>query len=320
MLCPPRPTALEGRRVLASMPGDPQERDAEAGSENDLDTLEIVRTVADLRRRVGSWRRGGARIALVPTMGALHAGHVSLLALARLGADKVVASLFVNPAQFGPTEDFAAYPRDETADAERLRLAGCDLLFAPALDAMYPSNFATRVRVEGPTTTMEGALRPGHFEGVATVVAKLLIQCAPDVAVFGEKDFQQLAVIRRLVTDLDLPVQVLGAPIVRDADGLALSSRNAYLDDAQRQLAPALHRALAEAASSIAAGESISVAEAAATQAMLAAGFDAVDYVETRDPLTLSRLGPDAVAGPARLLAAARLGRTRLLDNLEVRT
>ena len=258
-------------------------------------------------------------MALVPTMGALHVGHLSLLALARRGADRVVASLFVNPAQFGPTEDFAAYPRDETADAERLRVAGCDLLFAPTVEAMYPPDFATHVRVDGLTITMEGALRPGHFEGVATVVAKLLIQCAPDIAVFGEKDFQQLAVIRRMVTDLDLPVQILGAPIVRDTDGLALSSRNAYLDHAQRQVAPALHRALVEAARSIAAGESISVAEAAARQGMLAAGFDAVDYVDTRDPVTLSRLGPDAVSGPARLLAAARIGRTRLLDNLEVR-
>lgn len=283
-----------------------------------MGTLEIVRTVADLRHRVASWRQDGACVALVPTMGALHAGHISLLTLARRQADKVVASVFVNPAQFAPDEDFAAYPRHEAADAEALDSAGCDLLFAPGIEAIYPPNFATRVQVDGLTEVMEGALRPGHFEGVATVVAKLLIQCAPDVAIFGEKDFQQLAVIRRLTLDLDLPVTIVGGPIVRAPDGLALSSRNAYLADGQRIVAPALHRALVEASAAMSIGKGIARAESIAREAILAAGFDTVDYVETRDPETLARSGPGALEAPARILAVARLGRTRLLDNVPV--
>ena len=278
----------------------------------------IVRSVADLRARVAAWRAEGARIALVPTMGALHAGHLSLIGLARSGADRVAASVFVNPTQFGPAEDFAAYPRDEAADAAMLGEAGCDLMYAPAMEAIYPAGFATRVSVEGLTDSMEGALRPGHFTGVATVVAKLLIQCAPDVAVFGEKDFQQLAVIRRLVTDLDLDVAIVGGPIVRAEDGLALSSRNAYLTAEQRQAAPALNRALIAAATAMAAGQAVETAERMATAALMDAGFDTVDYVETRDLASLARLGPGPLAGPARLLAVARLGRTRLLDNVPV--
>ncbi len=278
----------------------------------------IVRTVADLRARVAGWRAEGARIALVPTMGALHAGHLSLIGLARAKATRVVASVFVNPTQFGPAEDFAAYPRDEAADAAMLGEAGCDLMYAPAMEAIYPAGFATRVSVGGLTDSMEGALRPGHFTGVATVVAKLLIQCAPDVAVFGEKDFQQLVVIRRLVADLDLDVAIVGGPIVRAEDGLALSSRNAYLTPEQRQIAPALHRALNAAAAAMTAGEAVHSAEQAATAALMDAGFDAVDYVETRDPATLARLGPGPLETPARLLAVARLGHTRLLDNVAV--
>jgi len=285
-----------------------------------MGTLKIVRTVAELRHRVANLRRDGARVALVPTMGALHAGHISLLTLARRQADKVVASVFVNPAQFAPNEDFAAYPRHEAADAEALNNAGCDLLFAPAIEAIYPPSFATRVQVDGLTEMMEGALRPGHFQGVATVVAKLLIQCAPDVAIFGEKDFQQLAVIRRLALDLDLPVAIVGGPIVRDPDGLALSSRNAYLDDAQRIVAPALHRALVEASAAMSGGKGIARAESIAREAILAAGFDTVDYVETRNLETLARSGPGALEAPARILAVARLGRTRLLDNVAVST
>ena len=283
-----------------------------------MNTPPIVRTVADLRAQVRIWRAGGERIGLVPTMGALHAGHLSLIERARSQSSRVVASLFVNPTQFGPGEDFAAYPRDEAADATMLGAAGCDLMYAPTVDVIYPAGFATHVSVDGLTDTMEGALRPGHFTGVATVVAKLLIQGAPDIAVFGEKDFQQLAVIRRLVADLDLPVDVLAAPIVRAEDGLALSSRNAYLTPEQRRAAPALHRALQTAAAAMASGGSVSTAERTAAAALREAGFDAVDYVETCDPTSLARLGPGPLAASARLLAVARFGRTRLLDNVAV--
>jgi pantoate--beta-alanine ligase len=251
-------------------------------------------------------------------MGSLHDGHLSLVRLARTCADKVVASLFVNPAQFGPAEDFAAYPRDEGRDAALLQAAGCDLLYAPAPEEIYPPGFATEITVSGVTVDMEGAMRPGHFAGVATVVAKLLIQAGPDVAVFGEKDFQQLKTIRRLALDLDLPVEIVSAPIVRDADGLALSSRNAYLTAAQRAVAPTLHRALRRTAAEIEAGGRVGDAEAAGRATLLAAGFDAVDYLELRTADDLARLGPGPAPGPARLLAAARLGRTRLLDNVAV--
>jgi len=276
----------------------------------------IVRTLRDLRLAMASWRRAETRTALTPTMGALHEGHLSLVRLGRANADKVVASLFVNPAQFGPGEDYLTYPRDETRDAGLLREAGCDLLYAPEIQQIYPEGFATSVSVIGVTESMEGAHRPGHFAGVATVVAKLLIQVAPDVAVFGEKDYQQLQTIRRLVTDLDLPVDILPAPIVRDADGLALSSRNAYLDVHQRMIAPRLNQALCRAAEAMRAGSRVDRAEHAARHALLDAGFDAVEYFETRTSETLARLGPGPIGGPARLLAVARLGRTRLLDNV----
>lgn len=278
----------------------------------------IVRTRADLRKAVGAMRAAGGRVALVPTMGALHEGHLSLVQLAREHADHVVASLFVNPAQFSPTEDFTAYPRRETRDAELLRGAGCKLLYAPPTDEIYPAGFATTVTVEALSEGMEGAIRPHHFAGVATVVAKLLIQATPDVAVFGEKDYQQLQVIRRLAMDLDLPIEIIGAPIVRAPDGLALSSRNAYLTRDQRRVAPALHQALTAAAQAIAAGEPAGAVEARSAASLLAAGFDAVDYFEVRDAATLARLdrGPARVEG--RLLAAARLGSTRLLDNMSV--
>ncbi len=258
------------------------------------------------------------RLGLVPTMGALHEGHLSLVRLARTRSDKVVASLFVNPAQFGPGEDFTTYPRDEARDAELLQAAGCDVLYAPAQGEIYPPGFATSVTVSGVTADMEGAMRPGHFAGVAAVVAKLLIQATPDIAVFGEKDYQQLQTIRRLVLDLDLPVEIVGAPIVRDVDGLALSSRNAYLTPDERALAPALNQALRHAAAAIEAGGRADDAEAAGRAALLAVGFETVDYFELRTLDDLSRLGPGPVAGPGRLLAAVRLGRTRLLDNVAV--
>lgn len=281
-----------------------------------MSALPIARTVADLRAQVAAWRREGLRIGFVPTMGALHDGHLSLVRLAGERAERVVASVFVNPTQFGPNEDFDAYPRDEARDAALLESAGCHLLFAPTVAEMYPPGAATTVTVAGVSEPLDGQARPGHFAGVATVVTKLLNQCAPDVAVFGEKDFQQLAVIRRLVRDLDLPVEILGGPTARAEDGLALSSRNAYLTDAERAVAPRLKAALDNVLGSLRAGGRVDTAEREAVAALLAAGFAAVDYVEARVPETLDRLGPGPVTGPVRVLAAARLGRTRLIDNI----
>lgn len=283
-----------------------------------MTSLPVIRTRDDLRSVVAGWRADGKRVALTPTMGALHEGHLSLVRLARRHADVVVASLFVNPTQFAPSEDFDAYPRDEAGDAALLAAAGCDALYAPGVQEIYPEGFATTVSVSGVTESMEGLVRPTHFAGVATVVAKLLIQCAPQVAVFGEKDYQQLMVIRALTRDLDLPVEIVGAPIIRSDDGLALSSRNAYLTAEQRAAAPALNRALRTAAARIAGGAPAAEAEAEGAAAVLAAGFDAVDYFEVREIDTLRRLGPGAITPPARLLAAARLGSTRLLDNVAV--
>src|ERR1700761_850290 len=209
--------------------------------------LTIVRTIATLRGQVAAWRAAGETVALIPTMGALHAGHLSLVALGRERADRTVASIFVNPTQFAPHEDFEAYPRDEHKDAERLAEAGCDLLFAPSVEEMYAPGFSTTITVTGVSAPMGGQARPHHFAGVATVVAKLLIQAAPDVAIFGQKDYQQLQVIRRLVADLDLPVEIVGAPTVRGDDGLAMSSRNAYLTQAQLGVAAQLNVILKDA-------------------------------------------------------------------------
>jgi pantoate--beta-alanine ligase len=280
--------------------------------------LPTARTVAALRVQVAAWRAAGERVALVPTMGALHEGHLSLVRLARARADRVVASLFVNPTQFGPNEDFSAYPRSEAKDAALLADVGCDLLYAPTVEEMYPEGFATKVSVTGVSEPLDGAARPGHFDGVATVVTKLLLQCGPDLAVFGEKDFQQLQVIRRLVRDLDIPVEVVGAPTARAEDGLALSSRNAYLDAAQREVAAELNRCLRLAVRRLRAGEPVAEVEAAAVGQLEAAGFDSVDYVAVHAPDDLARLGPGPLAGPARILAAARLGRARLIDNMAV--
>jgi len=283
-----------------------------------LSIIATARTLADLRQITAAWRVNDQRIGLVPTMGALHEGHLSLVRLAKSRVDRVVASVFVNPTQFAPHEDFAAYPRDEERDAALLAEAGCDLLYAPPLDGIYPSGFATTVSVEGLTACLEGQVRPGHFAGVATVVTKLLIQSAPDVAVFGEKDFQQLQVIRRLTRDLDLLVEIVGAPIARDVDGLALSSRNAYLTAEERRIAPMLAQVLAKTARWIAMGGDIASAEAGGHADLLSAGFARVDYLETRMPETLERLGPGRLEVPARLLCAAQLGRTRLLDNISI--
>ncbi len=282
-------------------------------------TLPIARTVADLRRRLDAWRAAGQTIGMVPTMGALHEGHLSLVAQARARADRVIATLFVNPTQFAPGEDFEAYPRDEAHDAALLAGAGCDLLFAPSAQDMYPPGFATAITVSGVSEPLDGQARPAHFSGVATVVAKLLIQARPDVAVFGEKDYQQLLVVKRLALDLDLPTEILGASTVRAEDGLALSSRNAYLSPREREIAANLNVVLLNLAHTLADGAPVGPAEAEAVEALLAAGFDSVDYVEARHADTLERLGPGLIDdAPARVLAAVRLGKTRLIDNRAV--
>lgn len=280
--------------------------------------MEIVRTARDVRAVTGGWRGGGFSIGLVPTMGGIHAGHLALAAAAKREDGRVAASLFVNPRQFGPGEDLSAYPRDEAADAARLASAGVDVLFAPALDEIYPDGFATTVSVAGPSEPLCGAFRPGHFDGVATVVARLLVATAPDTAWFGEKDYQQLQVVKRLVRDLGLPVAVRSVATVREPDGLALSSRNAYLTADERRRAPALHRALAALAAAVAGGAADVAGEAArAAEALRRAGFDPVDYVAVVDAETLAPLtGPPR--RPARAMAAAALGRARLIDNVAV--
>ncbi|WP_267396315.1 pantoate--beta-alanine ligase [Sphingomonas sp. GC_Shp_1] len=277
--------------------------------------MQTVRDLKSLRSSVAEWRAEGARIALVPTMGALHAGHMALIEAARRPGTKVVASIFVNPIQFGPNEDLAKYPRREAADARMLAEAGCDLLWLPPVEAMYPEGFATSVSVSGVSDGLDGAARPGHFDGVATVVTKLFNQVGADAAYFGEKDFQQLAVIRRLAVDLDMAIEVVGVPTQRDDDGLALSSRNIYLDDDQRAKAVALPRALGVAARAIAKGADVAAVLDDARSALGAAGFE-VDYVELADAESLTPApAPDR---PRRLLAAARMGTTRLIDNVGI--
>ena len=261
--------------------------------------LRIVRSVADLRAVVRIWRAAGERIALVPTMGFLHEGHLSLVRLGRGRADRVVASLFVNPTQFAPSEDFEAYPRNEAGDAALLAGAGCDLLYAPPPAEMYPPGFATTVSVAGVSAPMDGLARPIHFAGVATVVTKLIVQCGPDVAIFGEKDYQQLMVIKRLARDLDLPVEIVGAPTVREPDGLALSSRNSYLTPEERGVAPRLNAALRSAGEALRAGASVAEVEAEGLAALADAGFGKVDYFEVRGADDLARLGPGPVNAPA---------------------
>ena len=287
-------------------------------SESATSGLATVRSVGALRLRVADWRARRESIALVPTMGALHEGHCSLIDAARRVADRVVVSVFVNPTQFGPNEDFTAYPRDEGRDMSFISQRGADLMFAPDAAEMYPDGFATSVHVAGLTEGLCGASRPGHFDGVATVVTKLLTQVRPDSALFGEKDYQQLCVIRRLVRDLDLGVQIIGVPILREGDGLALSSRNAYLSADERAIAPVLFRVLAEGAVRIHGGSEIGTVMDDATQNLTKAGFRAVDYVACVDPETLQPLAAFDPARGARILAAAHLGRTRLIDNLAV--
>ncbi len=279
-------------------------------------SLAIVRTVAELRAQVTAWHKAGQGVGLVPTMGALHVGHLALVGRAKELAPKVVASLFVNPTQFGPSEDFSRYPRDEAGDAAKLAGAGCDLLFAPTVEEMYPQDFASSVSPGPISERLEGKFRPGHFQGVATVVSKLLLQCQCDVAIFGEKDYQQLQVIRRVARDLDIPVRIEGLPTVREPDGLALSSRNLYLSAEERAVAPALNRGLVIAADALRDGASGAEASAKGRAHVRQAGFDPIDYLEAVDVATLEPLLK--LDRPGRILAAAKLGRTRLIDNIPV--
>jgi pantoate--beta-alanine ligase len=291
--------------MLEARPGDAQ------GS------MRTVTTIAEVRAQVSRWHTAGERVVFVPTMGNLHAGHVSLIEAARAHGKRFVASIFVNPMQFGPNEDFAHYPRTPTQDASMLQAAGCDLMFMPEVGEMYPNGAdqATRIAVPGLSEILCGEFRPGHFAGVATVVAKLFHIVDPDVAIFGEKDFQQLTVIRRMVADLCLRVEVVGAPTVREADGLAMSSRNQYLDAAQRRIAPAIYRELGQAVAALeAGGRDFAQIETAGIAALSGAGLR-TDYFSVRDARTLA---------PARrdtrhfvVLTAARLGKARLIDNLQ---
>ncbi|NUS38025.1 MAG: pantoate--beta-alanine ligase [Lysobacter sp.] len=278
--------------------------------------IETVAHLDTLRARIAGWKRAGLRVGFVPTMGNLHAGHFSLVGLARQSADRVVASVFVNPTQFGPNEDFARYPRTPEADAAGLQAAGCDLLWLPSVETMYPFGVeaTVRVHVPGVSEVLEGAHRPGHFDGVATVVARLFNQVQPDVAAFGRKDYQQLAVIRYLVRDLAFPIELLAGETRRESDGLALSSRNQYLSPEERAQAPELHATLEGLREAILAGTPRAAAEASAAERLAGRGF-AVDYLAVRRP-DLDE-PPDRGHGRRVALAAARLGRTRLIDNLE---
>jgi pantoate--beta-alanine ligase len=281
-----------------------------------LEMIETIRELQALRNRVATWKRAGLRVGFVPTMGNLHAGHHSLVDIAKRHADRVVASVFVNPTQFGPNEDFARYPRTPDQDAAGLEAAGCDVLWLPTLETMYPFGTAGAVRMHVPDVgdTLEGAHRPGHFDGVATVVARLFNQVQADVAVFGRKDYQQLAVIRAMARDLAFPPDIVAAPTLREADGLAMSSRNQYLSAAERPVAATVHRTLQAMRDAILAGRPRAAVEAAAEAELGAAGF-APDYAVVRRP-DLSEPA-DGEPGPRVALVAARLGRTRLIDNLE---
>jgi pantoate--beta-alanine ligase len=286
-------------------------------TENSADILSVVRKTADLRAQTAAWRRAGDRIGLVPTMGALHQGHLSLVQQALDAGERAVVSIFVNPAQFGPSEDFASYPRHEAEDVEKLRVMGANLVWAPDLAEMYPPHFSTFVQVEDLTCHLDGPHRPGHFQGVATVVAKLLRQVDPDRAYFGEKDYQQLQVVTRLARDLDLDVEIVGVRTVRDPDGLALSSRNAYLSADERRQATTLPRVLVRTAAVAAArfaGFAGLLREAHA--ALAEAGFTPLDYIQICDAETLEPV--DSLERPARIFVAARLGKTRLIDNMPV--
>ena len=276
----------------------------------------VLDSVARLREAVAAWRGQGLTVALVPTMGALHEGHMELIHAAQARAGCTVVSLFVNPAQFAPSEDLALYPRNQADDLAMLAEAGVDAAFMPPVDAIYPPGFATRVTVEGVTAGLEGAARPHFFAGVATVVAKLLLQCLPDVAFFGEKDYQQLAAVRRLVADLDIPCRIEAVPTVRAADGLALSSRNTYLSAEERRVAPVLFQVLSGMAAALGRGAAAADEVRRGGAALDAAGFARIDYLAVCDAGTLAPVA--RVEGPARVLAAVWLGKTRLIDNVPV--
>src|SRR6202030_1846220 len=277
----------------------------------------VIRALPALKRAIADFRARRCKIALVPTMGALHAGHLALVRAAQRRAERVIVSIFVNPTQFAPHEDLKTYPQTFAADIAALPALKADLVWAPAVETMYPAGFATRIVPEGPATAgLEDAFRPHFFAGVATIVAKLLIQCEPDVAMFGEKDFQQLKVVTQLARDLGLKTRIAGAPIVRENDGLALSSRNRYLSPSERRIAPTLHRVLSECAAAIAAGKPIAAVLERGRAAITSAGF-ALDYLEARDANTLAP-ATSPKASPIRLLVAARIGTTRLIDNVAV--
>jgi pantoate--beta-alanine ligase len=277
----------------------------------------IVRTLPALRRALDGLRARKAMIALVPTMGALHDGHVSLVRLAKRRATRVVVSIFVNPTQFAPTEDFASYPRTWKADVAGLAAEHVDLIWNPDVKTMYPAGFATKILTEGPATAgLEDRFRPHFFGGVATVVGKLFTQCRPDIALFGEKDFQQLRVISQMAGDLDLGVRVIGAPTIRERDGLAMSSRNVYLSPEQRLTAPTLYRAMKETARRLRGGDDLEAAMAGGTESITSAGF-LLDYFEARHAQTLAPI-KSIKEGPIRLLVAAKIGNTRLIDNVGV--
>jgi len=276
----------------------------------------VVTTVAGLREALATHKAAGKpRIGMVPTLGALHEGHLSLVREARSRAETIVVSIFVNPTQFAPHEDFDAYPRTLDADLQKLG-AQADIVFAPTVQEMYPQGYSTTLSVAGPSAGLETDFRPHFFAGVATVVAKLLIAASPDVAVFGEKDYQQLLVIKRLVRDLALPVEIVGVPTLREADGLALSSRNAYLSADERKIAGELNIVLKAAISRARANGDLRMAEASAIEALWAAGFSHVDYVAIRDAESLDHIAH--LERPARILAAAKIGKTRLIDNMAV--
>jgi pantoate--beta-alanine ligase len=275
--------------------------------------IPVIRTLAPLREQIRRWRGAGATVALVPTMGALHEGHIDLVTLARARCTRVVASIFVNPAQFGPREDFSRYPRDEAGDLAKLRQAGCDAVWSPDATLMYPPGFATRITPAGVAAGLESDFRPHFFGGVATVCCKLFTQVLPDIAVFGEKDYQQLLVVRQMVRDLDLQLQIVAAPTRREADGLAMSSRNAYLSPQERAVAPILHQVLQTVAQS---GGRDAKVIAEGKKTLEAAGFR-VDYLDVRDAETLTPVESGATR-PLRALAAAWLGKTRLIDNIAV--
>ena len=279
-------------------------------------TVPVLRGVSELRRQVKAWRGAGESIALVPTMGALHAGHLDLVRLAKARCRRAVVSIFVNPAQFAPHEDFDRYPRDEAGDLAKLASVGCDMVWSPDRAVMYPEGFATRISPAGAAEGLESDFRPHFFGGVATVCCKLFTQVAPDIAVFGEKDYQQLAVVKRMVRDLDLPLEIVGMPTVREADGLAMSSRNAYLTPEHRQIAPMLYRVIGKIAEAAGQGRVVASTIAEGDAALRSAGFK-VDYIQVRDAETLQLPAP-GVQRPLRVLVAAWLGKTRLIDNVDV--